>query len=124
FFSDLGIVRGEFVLLPAIDLRLLQRVGVIHVDGLPLGVKIDRSDAAFAVSVAGGFGPTEGQVNFRTDRRRIDVGNPGVEITDGGECPVYIFRVDGGRQAVFDAVGDFEGVFHAIAGDDRDDRAE
>jgi len=47
-------------LLRAVDLRLLQFVGVIDVDGLPLGVEVDRADASLAMSIAGGLRATEG----------------------------------------------------------------
>src|SRR5277367_353610 len=78
-------------LLSAVDLRLLQGVGVIDVDGLPLGVEIDRADAAFAMSIAGGLGAAEWQVNFCADRGGIDIGDARLQIADRRESFVHIF---------------------------------
>src|SRR5208337_3232862 len=91
-------------LIGAIDLRLLQLVGVIHVHGFPLGVEVDRADAALAVSVAGGLGAAEGQVYFGADGRSVDVSDPGLKVADGGECLVHVLRVQRRRQSVFDVV--------------------
>src|SRR5271170_1588826 len=111
-------------LVCSVDLGLLQFVRVIDVDGLPLGVEVDRANAAFAVAVAGGFGAAEGQMHFGADGGRVDVGDAGVEVANGGEGLVHIFGVERGGQAVLDAVGDLDGIFQVIAGDDGDDGAE
>jgi hypothetical protein len=51
--------------LVIVDLRALQAVGIIHVNRLPLGEKIDRGDRRFAVPVAGLFRSAEWQVRLR-----------------------------------------------------------
>src|ERR1700678_2818247 len=61
----------------AVDLRLLQLVGIIHVDRLPLGVEINRADSAFAMAVAGGLRPAEWQVHFRAAGGGVGVGGGG-----------------------------------------------
>src|SRR5215468_10567540 len=54
--------------LELVYLRLLQLAAVIDVDRLPFRENIERrSHRAFAVAVAGGFGPAEGQVDFGAD---------------------------------------------------------
>src|ERR1017187_82936 len=108
----------------SVDLGFLQLVRVVDVHGLPLGVEIYRANAAFAVAVAGGFGAAEGQVHFGSDCRRVDVGDAGVEVANGGEGLVHIFGVERGRKSVLDAVGDLYGVFEVVAGDDGNDGAE
>src|ERR1019366_6131574 len=111
-------------LLRPVDLRLLQLVGVIHVDGLPLGVEINRADAPLAMAVAGGLGAAEGQMDFCADGRGIDIGDAGLEVADGGEGFVDVLGVQRRRQPVFDVIGDRDGIFEAVAGDDRNHRPE
>src|SRR5579863_3233740 len=65
-----------------VDLGLLQLVGIIHVDRLPLGIEIDRADAAFAMAVAGCFGAAEGTMHFGADGRGVDVGDARVEVAN------------------------------------------
>src|SRR5579863_10173568 len=71
--------RPTTVLIYPVDLRLLQFVGVIDVNRLPLGVEIDRSKSAFAVSITGGLHPTKRQVNFGADGWRVNIRNSGVQ---------------------------------------------
>src|SRR4029077_18894342 len=111
-------------LVGAVDLRLLQAVGVVDVDRLPLGVKIDSAEAAFAMAVAGGFYTAKGQGDFRANRRRVDGGYAGVKVADGGEGTVDVARVERRREAVGDVVGNFDGVLEAVAGDQTDHRAK
>src|ERR1019366_1319439 len=89
-----------------------------------LRVKVDRTKAAFAVSVASGFGAAEGQVDFCSYRRSVDVSDSGLEVADGGESFVHIFGVERRRQSVLDIVGDIDRVFKAVAWDDGNDRPE
>ena len=77
-----------------IDLRFLQLIRVIHVYRFPLGVEINRADAALAVSVAGCFRAAKGQVNFRADGRGVDVGDPGLEVADGGEGFIDVLGIE------------------------------
>src|SRR5579859_4245231 len=81
-------------LVHAVDLRLLQLVGVIHVDCLPLGVEVNRADAAFAVTVAGGLGAAERKVYLGANSRSIDVGDAGVKVAHRSECLVHVFGVE------------------------------
>src|SRR4029077_10881353 len=107
-----------------IDLGLLQFIGVVDVHRLPFGVEVNGADAAFAVTVAGGLGPTERKMDFGADGGCVDVGDAGVEVAHCGESFVDVLRVERRRQAILDAVGDIDGVLKVVAGDDRDDRAE
>src|SRR5258708_30710097 len=81
-------------LLRPVDLRLLQRVGVIHVDGLPLGVEVNCADAALAMAVARCLGSAEGQVNFSADGWSIDVGDAGFKIPNRGQGLVHVLRIE------------------------------
>src|SRR5271157_5948197 len=45
-----------------INLRPLELVAVVHINGFPLGVEIQGGGGGFAMAVAGLFGSTEGQV--------------------------------------------------------------
>src|SRR5450759_3481999 len=87
-------------LLHPVDLRLLQLVGVIHVDGLPLRVKVDRADAAFAVSVAGGLGTAEGQVNFGAAAGSVYVGGARLPSADRPNRLVHVLGVQRPREPV------------------------
>src|SRR5579862_2301015 len=48
------------VLVFAVDLRLLQLVGIVDINCLPLRVEVDGSNPSLAVSVAGSLGAAEG----------------------------------------------------------------
>src|SRR4029077_40869 len=72
----------------------------------------------------GRLGAAERQVHFRSDRRRVDVGDSGVQVADGCERSVYVFRVERRRQAILDVVGNFDRVFETVARNDGNDRAE
>src|SRR5271157_858503 len=63
-------------------------------------------------------------MHFGADGWGVDVGDAGVEVANGGEGLVHIFGVESRRQSVFDAVGDFDGVFEVVAGDDRNNWAK
>src|ERR1700687_256800 len=95
--TNLGALRVSerlaCLLLRLIDLRLLERVGVIHIDRLPLGVKVNRADAALAMAVAGGLRAAEREVNFGADGRSIDVSDAGLQIADCRKRLVHILRV-------------------------------
>ena len=52
YFARYSASRRWIALLAAVDLRFLQGVVVIHVDGLPLRIKVDCADTAFAMTVA------------------------------------------------------------------------
>src|SRR5438477_6159331 len=97
---------GEVALLRTINLRALQPVRVVHVHGFPLGVKIDCTNAALAVSVPRGLHPSEGQVHLGADGGRIDVSDARMQVAHRGERLVHVARVDGRRQAVLNAIGD------------------
>src|SRR5271165_2188982 len=64
---------ASFGLFRPINLCALQLVGVIHVDRLPLGIEINRTDTAFTMAIAGGFHAAEWQMHLRADRGRVDV---------------------------------------------------
>src|SRR5260370_14683830 len=87
------VQRSSTSLLRPIDLRLLERVGVIHIDRLPLGVKVNRADAALAMAVARCLRAAEREVNFGADGRSVDVGDAGFEISDCGKGLVHVLRV-------------------------------
>src|SRR5579872_7268724 len=121
--TDFGSI-GSTHSFAVVDLCPLQPVGVIHVDCFPLGVKVDGSATAFAVSIAGCFGATEGQVNFGANGGRIDVGDAGVQVAHGPEGVVDILCIEGGGEPILDSVGDLDRFFKAAAGNDADDRTK
>src|SRR5438067_94861 len=86
--------KSKMLLLGAVDLGFLQAVGVIDVYRFPLAVKVDRADAAFAVSIARGLNAAEGQVNFCADGGSVDVGDAGVQVAYGLKRPVHVASVD------------------------------
>src|SRR3954447_20152183 len=96
--------KSKMLLLGAVDLSLLQAVGVIHVHRLPLAVEVDGADAAFAVSIARGLDAAEGQVNFCPDGRSVDVGDAGVQVAHGLEGAIHVASVDRRGEAVLDVV--------------------
>src|SRR5579863_1394501 len=78
-----------------VDLGLLQLVGIIDVNRLPLGVKINRPDATLAVTIAGCLGSAERQMHFGSNGRCVDIGDPCIKIADRRERLVHILRVQG-----------------------------
>ena len=59
-----------------VDLRALQPPAVVHVDRLPLGEKLQRAQARFAVAVARAARPAERQLDLRADGARVHVNDP------------------------------------------------
>src|SRR6185312_3922959 len=111
-------------LLPGVNLGALEFVGVVDVDGFPGGVEVEGSGAAFAVAVAGLLDSAEGEMDFGSDSWRIDVGDSGLQITDGAEGLVYVAGVERGGKAVLDAVGGLHGFVEVCNFDEADDGAE
>src|ERR1017187_1957058 len=109
------IIEGP-VSVFSVDLRLLQLVRIVDVNRLPLGVEVDGANSAFAMTVPGRLGSTEGQVYLGADGRSVDVGNSGIQVANRRKRLVDVFGVERGRQAVLDPVGDFDGVFEVVAG--------
>src|SRR5215831_11378285 len=68
------LAPGLDSLLCVVDLRALELVAVVDVDGLPGREEVDGS-VAFAVAVAGGFHSAEGQMHLSADGGRVDVGD-------------------------------------------------
>src|SRR5208282_6852907 len=81
-----------------------------------------RTDAAFAMAVAGGFHAAEWEVHLGADCRSVDIRDAGIEVAHRSERLVYILCVEGRRQTVLDVVGDGDGVFDPVAGNDRNYR--
>ena len=106
--------RADDSLFPGVDLRPLQLVGVIDVDGFPGGVEVERAGAAFAMAVAGLLDAAEGQMDFGADGGRVDVGDAGFQVAHGAEGAVDVARVERGGEAVMDAVGDFDGLVEVV----------
>src|SRR5262249_21745627 len=103
------------VLFRVVNLSALQTVRIIDVEGFPLRVEVDGAQATFAVSVARGLGPAEGQVYLRADGGRVHVGDTGVEVTHGAERLVDVAGVNGRREPVRNAVGDVDGLLEVLA---------
>src|SRR5260370_8132298 len=73
----IGGITSELIV---VDLGALELVGIVDVDGLPLGEKVDGGNGGFAVTVAGLLRAAEGQVGFRAGRRSVDVYNSLLKI--------------------------------------------
>ena len=76
------------------------------------------------MTIAGCLGSTEWQMYFRTNRRRVDIRDAGVEIANRRERFVHIPGIERRRQAVLDAVGDFNRGLQPVARNDRDHGAK
>src|ERR1700739_3746565 len=100
--------------LIVIDLRALQFVRIIDIDRLPLREEINGRHGRFAMPVPGLLGAAERQMSFRADGRSVDVNNPGIEILDGSEGPVYIAGVNGGGKSIGNAIGHFNSLLEAV----------
>src|SRR5882672_10949833 len=113
-----GLFRQK-LLFRVVDLGALEFVGIVDVQGLPFGIKIDGGDGGFAVAVAGFLGAAEGQVGFGADGWRVDVDDAGEQVANGVKGAIHVARVDRGREAVGHAVGYFHGFLQASDGDYR-----
>src|SRR4029078_5682465 len=65
-----------------VDLGALQAAAEIHIHRLPLGEDVARCGPSLAVPVARRLRAAEREMPLRTDRRRVDVEDPGVHIAD------------------------------------------
>src|SRR5947208_10971156 len=65
------------------------------------------------------FRSAERQLDLGPDRRRVDVGDAGLELVHGAECPPEVVRVDGRTEAVLDGVCDRDSVFIVLRLEDR-----
>src|SRR5262249_30590612 len=79
-----------------VNLSALQAVRVINVNGLPLRVKIDCAQAAFAMAVARGLGSAEREMYFRADGRRVHIGDSGIDVAHSAERLLNVTGVKGG----------------------------
>src|SRR5258708_34704582 len=86
-----------FSSLTCINLRALQPVGVVDIHRLPRAVKIKRARSAFPVTVAGVLHSPEGQMHLRPDRRRVHIGNPGLQVTHRFEGQVHVAGIERSR---------------------------
>src|ERR1700691_1462126 len=116
--SACGSRRGYSLLVFPVDLRLLQLVRIVDVDGLTFRIEIDRSDAALAVAVPCCFGASKGQIHFGADGGRVDVGDAGIQVANCRKSLVDVLRVKRGGQAVLDSIRDFDRVFEVVARND------
>src|SRR5690348_1109320 len=118
-----GSATSGIALLRVVDLGALEFVAVVDVDGFPGGEEVEGAQA-FAVAVAGVLDAAEGQVNFCTNRRSVDVGDAGFEVADGREGAVKVLGVESAGEAVVDGVGDLNALLEGVELDERDDGAE
>src|SRR5271155_1424519 len=92
--------------LARIDLGPLQTVGIIHVDRFPRSVKIKRSSAPFAMPVAGLLDPAERQMHFSPNRRRVDVGDAGLQVAHRLQRQVYVAGIERSGKPILDSIRD------------------
>src|SRR5437867_1458169 len=78
-----------------IDLRLLEPAGIVNVDRLPVRELLERGRAGFPrVRWARLLRPPERKLNFGSNRRRIHIRDPGLEVVHGTESPSEVVRVN------------------------------
>src|SRR5437660_11109708 len=106
------------VLLRIIDLRPLQPVGIIHINGLPLGVELNGSQPALAMSIACGFGASERQRHLGADGGRVDIGYAGIDVAHGPESIIHIARVNSRRAAIGHAIRYLTRLVETITGNE------
>src|SRR5437660_12048014 len=66
-----------------VDLGALELVGIIDVDGLPVGEGFNGGDGGFAVAITGLLSAAKGQMRFRRKRGGGAVDGSGVESACG-----------------------------------------
>src|SRR3954452_15644992 len=107
-----------------IDLRALQRAGVVDVARLPFREHVDAGHACFAMTVACLLRAAERQMRFRADGRSVHVEDAGVHVAHREERVVHVARVDRRRQSVAHAVADLDRILERLARDHRGHRSE
>src|SRR6266849_955312 len=117
----IGSITSELIV---VDLGALELVGIVDVDGLPLGEKVDGSNGGFAVAVAGLLCAAEGQVCFRPDCRSVYIDNSGIEIAGSLDSAILVACVDGRGKSVSHTVRHIDCLFQAVYGNYRNNRAE
>src|SRR5437762_1931194 len=83
-----------------IDLRPLQRAGVIHVAYFGLRVELVHLPPAFAVTVPGLLHAAERQMRFRPDGGRVDIGDAVVQLLHRPKAPLHVAGIDRAGEAV------------------------
>src|SRR5512134_97769 len=107
-----------------VDLRPLQRAAVVGVADLGLRVELVHLPPALAVAVAGLLDAAEGEVRLRADGRRVDVGDPVVQVLERPEGQVDVPGVDRAGEAVLDPVVHPDRLVVAPHPEDAQHRAE
>src|SRR5438105_11298807 len=87
-------IATRIAALLRVDLGLLQLARKVHVDRLPLREHIDPGDPRLAVAVPRVLHAPERKMDFRPDRRRVDVEEPRLEVAHRREGLVDVARVD------------------------------
>src|SRR5229473_7308655 len=116
-----GSITSELIV---IDLGALELVGIVDVDGLPLGEKVDGSNGGFAVAVAGLLGAAERQVCFSADCRSVYIDNSGIEIARSLEGAIHVSRINRSGKPIGHAVRHIDGLFETAKRNHRNNRAE
>src|SRR6476660_3332809 len=99
-------VTGRIVTVDApgsllvVNLGPLQPPREVHVDRLPLRVRVERRVAGLAVAVAGLLPAAEWQVRLGAGRAGVDVDDPRLEVAHRPERGVRVAGEDRGAQAV------------------------
>src|SRR5712671_3361855 len=76
------------------------------------------------MAVASSLSSSEGKMNFGANRGSVDIGNAGIQIANGGEGLVHVFRVERRRESVLDAVRNPDSIFQVITRNNRNHRPE
>ena len=110
--------------LGVVDLRALQRPGVVDVDRLPLREDVERGLPRLAVAVARLLRAAERQVHLGADRAGVDVRDAGLEVAHRAERAVDVPGEDRGREPVADPVRDAERLRLVAEADEGERRPE
>src|SRR6266850_2062141 len=117
-----GIVEGRQSSL--VNLRLALGAGVVNVDGLELGVEVERDAALLARPNAGALHAAERNLRFAAGGTGVHVRYAGFNAIDELENLGHVARVNRGAQSEADPIGDFDGFFQILHANYREDGAE
>src|SRR5258708_15574814 len=107
-----------------VNLRALETVGIVNVNGFPLREKINRGDGSLAVAIAGLLGAAKGEMRCGADGRGVDVDDARVDVARGVKGLVDVARVNGRGKPEHDAVSDVESFVETIRGKHGNHRTE
>src|SRR5437016_6031699 len=108
----------------SVEVRLPRLTGVVVINGLDLGVELDRRLPLLPLPDPGVLDPAEGEVRLAADGGRVHVDDPALDLVDEAEDRRGIARVDARGELVTHAVRGVERLLETVDARDREDGAE